>query len=152
MNKRTNKDGTCNLLFTRTRTRIRISFTPTHPHTPLNIYAHTHTHTAELLTRIIAITLNWYYRWQNIEKSCWDRFWLILSSFTIITHIDTIFPSVFRQFRVLYTFHCQLTISDVIQGDVDFSCLLFSFYSCYDMLLLLAVATGASVSSQLSLF
>lgn len=57
------------------------------------------TNKTELLTRIIAITLNWYYRWQNIEKSCWDRFWLILSSFTIITHIDAIFPRHFDSFE-----------------------------------------------------
>lgn len=84
-------------------------------------YTHTHTHpskntqytkmrtfciqtnTAELLTRIIVITLNWYYRWQNIEKSCWDRFWLILSSFTIITHIDAIFPRYFDNFEQKFT-------------------------------------------------
>lgn len=89
MNKRTNKENTCSLPFT----RIRIVHTSTNTHilAPL-------THMAELLTRIIAITLNWYYRWQNIEKSCWDRFWLILSSFTIITHIDAILPRHFDNF------------------------------------------------------
>lgn len=64
-------------------------------------------------------------------------------------------PSAFRQFRLLYTSHWQLTISDVIQGDVDFSCLLFLQLVWYAAAILLAaavVATGASVSSQLSLF
>lgn len=32
-----------------------------------------------------------FYRQGNIEKPCWDRSWLIVSSFTIITRIDAIF-------------------------------------------------------------
>lgn len=56
---------------------------------------------------------NRYYRLGNIEKSCWDRFWLIVSSFTIITSIDAIFfhfspvLPVFRLFRTKFFRICN---------------------------------------------